>query len=74
MNRFLSTVATAAFVAVLGTGAFAASTPAPMKASSMSSMSMKCATGKHYVHGYIKKDGTKVAGYCAADPKAAAKK
>jgi len=29
-------------------------------------MSMKCPSGKTYVKGYTKADGTKVAGYCRA--------
>lgn len=67
MNRILSSLLTAAFVVSL-TGA--AGAMSSMKGHSMmgSHMGMmhKCAKGKTWVHGYMKKDGTKVKGYCRA--------
>jgi hypothetical protein len=59
----------------LGGTAFASATPAPghavvhlIKHGSKSSMAHHmmtgCPTGEHMVHGYTKKNGTKVAPYC----------
>ena len=62
MKRLLSALATAAFVAVVSSGAFAMDS---MKGGAMKGSAMsKCPAGQTWIKGYKKKDGTKVAGYC----------
>ncbi len=68
MNRILSSLLTAAFVVSLAGAAGATSS---MKGHAMMGghhmgMMHKCAKGKMWVHGYMKKDGTRVKGYCRA--------
>lgn len=74
MNRILSILATAAFVASVGTGAFAMD---HMKGGTMTkggAMSTTCPKGQMYVKGYKKKNGKTVKGYCKASPSKAAMK
>jgi hypothetical protein len=64
MKRLLSSLFAAALLATLGTPAFATATAAPMHMSMMGMHKHTCAMGSTWVKGYLKKDGTKVKGYC----------
>ena len=63
MQRILSSLCAAAFVLSM---AGAAGATSKMSGNSMHGhmMMSKCAKGKTWVHGYTKKNGTKVKGYC----------
>ena len=61
MNRILSSFLALAMCASLGTFAVAKSSSHMM---SSTKMTHSCPKGETWVHGYTKKDGTKVKGYC----------
>lgn len=60
MKRLFSALLVTAFLA----GAGAVAQASPMASSSMKSVKHSCPAGQTWVHGYKKKDGTKVKGYC----------
>lgn len=61
MKRLLSAFSALAFVAALGTSAFA---DTMSKGAMSSKTATACPAGKTWVKAYTKKDGTKVKGYC----------
>jgi hypothetical protein len=63
MKRLFSSIFAATLLATFSAPAFATPTMAPM--SMMGGMHVhKCAVGSTWVKGYVKKNGTKVKGYC----------
>ena len=63
MKRLFSALLAAA---VLAGAASTVAQASPMMSSSKKTMHHTCPAGQTWVHGYKKKDGTKVKGYCRA--------
>lgn len=63
MRRLAGFLTALAFAASLSTGAVAKPHDNMMGGHGYG-MRHKCPKGQHWVHGYTKKDGTKVKGYC----------
>jgi transcription-repair coupling factor (superfamily II helicase) len=56
-------IASIAFLTISATPSYADSHMSNMKMNTMKAVHV-CPKGKHWVNGYVKKDGHKVAGYC----------